>query len=193
MTLCHLLILPRLPLRKCGYNLVARHLPSNSTYIVSKPPWEAGQTSHFFLCSWLLPHLSPLWEEEVAGVPRDPGGIFLLPPCHQRGVWEHKRQPTLPLFLYKSSCCPPGPQKERQSWANTRFGVPESPCHMTKFMLSQWQSTLTPNTCRPIPPSHENCPTCTPERYTFPTSHMSPFQFVHSMLYSLLNCIQNTH
>lgn len=49
----------------------------------------------------LLPLLlasSTVREEEVAGVPGDPGGFSFLPPRHQRGVWEHEHQPTLPLF-----------------------------------------------------------------------------------------------
>lgn len=38
-----------------------------------------------------------------------------------RGKYGVQTPANLPFFLYRSSCCPWGPQKERQTWAKTGF------------------------------------------------------------------------
>lgn len=90
---------------------------------------------------WLLPPYSQRWvtgrmgkpskEREVEDTPR----IWWL--FHTtRGEYGAQTPATFSFFLYRSSCCPRGPQKERQTSAKTGFRVPESPCQMTKLMLS---------------------------------------------------------
>lgn len=72
------------------------HVISPATLLTSCQNPTGGRPSLRLLP--LLLASSTVREEDVAGVPGDPGGFSFLPPRHQRGVWEHEHQPTLPLF-----------------------------------------------------------------------------------------------